>query len=49
MVDFEGTTRGANPTKAWNQDDATLFIRLNARRLQVAAKVQNNRHNPTKP
>ncbi len=27
-------------TKAHNQDDATGFIRLNALRLKVAAKVQ---------
>ena len=26
-------------TKAYNQDDATGFIRLNALRLKVAAKV----------
>ena len=29
----------ADPTKAYNQDDATGFIRLNALRLKVAAKV----------
>ena len=28
-----------DPTKACNQDDATGFIRLNALRLKVAAKV----------
>jgi argininosuccinate synthase len=30
----------ADPTNAHNQDDATGFIRLNARRLKLAAKVQ---------
>jgi len=30
---------GADPTQAYNQDDATGFIRLNALRLKVAAKV----------
>ena len=30
----------ADPTKAHNHDDATDFIRLNALRLKVAAKVQ---------
>ena len=29
-------------TQAYNQDDATGFIRLNALRLKVAAKVQRN-------
>jgi argininosuccinate synthase len=29
----------ANPTKAYNQDDATGFIRLSGLRLKVAAKV----------
>ena len=33
-------TMEADPTKAYNQDDATGFIRLNALRLKVAAKVQ---------
>ncbi len=32
----------AYPTKACNQDDATSFIRLNALRLKVAAKVHGN-------
>jgi argininosuccinate synthase len=36
-------TMEADPTKAYNQDDATGFIRLNALRLKVAAKVQNKR------
>ncbi|MGH7941162.1 MAG: argininosuccinate synthase [Limisphaerales bacterium] len=31
-------TMEADPTKAYNQDDATGFIRLNALRLKVAAK-----------
>jgi argininosuccinate synthase len=29
----------ADPTKAYNQDDATGFIRLNGLRLRVNAKV----------
>jgi argininosuccinate synthase len=33
-------TMEADPTKAYNQSDATGFIRLNALRLKVAAKVQ---------
>jgi len=33
-------TMEADPTKAYNQDDATGFIRLNALRLKVAAKVK---------
>jgi len=37
-------TMEADPTKAYNQDDATGFIRLNALRLKVAAKVQLERH-----
>jgi len=37
-------TMEADPTKAYNQDDATGFIRLNALRLKVAAKVQGNRN-----
>lgn len=32
-------TMEADPTKAYNQDDATGFIRLNGLRLKVAAKV----------
>jgi argininosuccinate synthase len=32
-------TMEADPIKAYNQDDATGFIRLNALRLKVAAKV----------
>jgi hypothetical protein len=30
---------GSRPAKAYNQDDVTGFIRLNALRLKVAAKV----------
>ncbi len=30
----------ADPTKAYDQGDATGFIRLNTLRLKVAAKVQ---------
>jgi argininosuccinate synthase len=33
----------AEPTKAYNQDDATGFIQFNALRLKVAAKVQKER------
>ena len=29
----------ADPTKAYNQDDATGFIRLNGLRLKVASQV----------
>jgi len=36
-------TMEADPTKAYNQDDATGFIRLNALRLKVAAQVQQKR------
>ena len=32
-------TMEAYPTKAYHQDDATGFIRLNALRLKVATKV----------
>ncbi|HEY6225976.1 MAG TPA: argininosuccinate synthase, partial [Verrucomicrobiae bacterium] len=32
-------TMEADPTKAYNQDDATGFIRLNGLRLKVAAQV----------
>ena len=33
----------ADSTKAGNQDNATGFIRLNALRLKVAAKVQKKK------
>jgi argininosuccinate synthase len=36
-------TMEADPTKAYNQDDATGFIRLNGLRLKVAAKVQRRK------
>src|SRR5436190_8662352 len=36
-------TMEADPTKSYNQDDATGFIRLNALRLKVAAKVKARR------
>jgi argininosuccinate synthase len=36
-------TMEADPTKAYNQDDATGFIRLNGLRLKVAAKVHAKR------
>ena len=32
-------TMEADPTKAYNQDDASGFIRLNGLRLRVAAQV----------
>ncbi len=37
------TTMEADPTKAYNQDDVTGFIRLNALRLKVAAKVHGKK------
>ena len=36
-------TMEADPTEAYNQDDATGFINLNALRLRVRAKVQRKR------
>jgi argininosuccinate synthase len=36
-------TMEADPTKAYNQDDATGFIRLNGLRLRVASKVRGRR------
>jgi argininosuccinate synthase len=36
-------TMEADPTKAYNQDDATGFIRLNGLRLKVAAQVHGSR------
>jgi argininosuccinate synthase len=36
-------TMEADPAKVYNQDDATGFIRLNALRLKVAAKVQRKK------
>lgn len=35
-------TMEADPTQAYNQSDATGFIRLNALRLKVASGVQQN-------
>jgi argininosuccinate synthase len=35
----------ANPTKAYNQDDAIGFIRLNALRLKVAARGKRRKKN----
>jgi argininosuccinate synthase len=40
-------TMEADPTKAYNQDDATGFIRLNALRLKVAAKVHGKKRTQT--
>ena len=39
-------TMEADPTKAYNQDDATGFIRLNALRLKVAARVHGRARSP---
>lgn len=36
-------TMEADPTQAYNQDDATGFIRLNALRLKVAARVKKSK------
>jgi argininosuccinate synthase len=36
-------TMEADPTQAYNQDDATGFIRLNGLRLKVAARVHNKK------
>jgi len=36
-------TMESDPTQAYNQDDATGFIRLNALRLKVAAKAQGKK------
>jgi argininosuccinate synthase len=36
-------TMEADPTRAYNQDDATGFIRLNGLRLKVAARVQRKK------
>ena len=33
----------ADPTRAYDQDDATGFIRLNALRLKVAANVKRKK------
>jgi argininosuccinate synthase len=38
----EIATMEADPTKAYNQNDATGFIRLNALRLKVASGVEQN-------
>ena len=38
-LDRHIATMEADPTKAYNQDDATGFIRLNVLRLKVTAKV----------
>ena len=43
LNDARIATMEADPTKAYNQDDATGFIRLNALRLKVAAKVQRKK------
>ena len=38
----EIATMEADPTKAYNQSDATGFIALNALRLKVAARVHGS-------
>ena len=43
FVETPRTTMEADPTKAYNQDDATGFIRLNCLRLKVAAKVHGKK------
>jgi argininosuccinate synthase len=45
MANFERATMEADPTKAYNQDDAAGFIRLNALRPEsaIAAKVQRKK------
>jgi len=40
----EIATMEADPTRAYNQDDATGFIRLNALRLKVGAKSSRGGH-----
>jgi argininosuccinate synthase len=40
-------TMEADPTQAYNQDDATGFIRLNSLRLKVAAQVHGQAQNQT--
>src|SRR6266480_29910 len=40
---FLFTTMKADPTKAYNQDYVTGFIRLNALRLKIAAKLQRKK------
>ena len=42
-------TMEADATQAYNQDDATGFIRLNGLRLKVAAQVHNPAKRSTKP
>ena len=42
MYNPDIATMEADPTKAYNQSDATGFIALNALRLKVAAKVHKN-------
>jgi len=40
-------TMEADPTRAYNQDDATGFIRLNGLRLRVEAAVHGVRFSPS--
>ena len=37
LLDANFATMESDPTKTYNQDDATSFIRLNGLRLKVAA------------
>ena len=41
-------TMEADPTQSYDQGDATGFIRLNALRLKVAAKVAKGTRKPSK-
>src|SRR6202000_1603948 len=41
-------TMEADPTQAYNQDDATGFIRLNGLRLRVAARVHGKKQKKRK-
>ncbi len=43
LYDPQIATMEADPTQAYNQDDATGFIRLNALRLKVAAEIGSGR------
>ena len=45
----EIATMEADPTQAYNQGDATGFIRLNALRLKVAAKVEADNKDVKRP
>jgi argininosuccinate synthase len=42
LYNLDIATMEADPTQAYNQSDATGFIRLNALRLKVAAEVHSS-------